>query len=170
MARSLGIKNRDIAILLVEKSGNQSGKDFIKWLSNLTINDINRFELNPYDTKNILSVALKLTPHRNQHIESVDFYIRGTSYVEEWKNTSLLVEVNDILGYERDEDNKNDPFAIKISKDENDLGFVPREYAKNIAVEIDLSETKYEISVLDTNILDNRKSILVRMNRIAINL
>lgn len=168
LARSLGIKNRDIAILLVEKSRNQSGKDFIRWLSNLTINDINRFELNPYDTKNILSVALKLTPNKSQNtLKSFEFYIRGISYNEAWKQTSLIVEIGDKLSYNRDEVNEYDPFAIKILKGKNDIGFVPREFAKTIAVEIDINSSQYEITVLATKIIQDRNSIYVRMTKIS---
>jgi superfamily II DNA/RNA helicase len=167
LARSMGIKNRDIAFLLANRSNNLFGKDFIKWVANLTIEDINSFSLNPYDAKNILAVALKLSPKRFMETpELFEFYIKGIPFEEIRKSTSQLVNVGDVLVYQRDESNNFDPYAIKIFKEGNELGFVPREHSKSIAVEIDINATQYKIEVKAKEQLEAYSNILVQMKKV----
>ena len=61
--------------------------------------------------------------------------------------------------------NKYDPYAILILKEDKAFGYVPREYSKIIASEIDIEETEYEIIV--ENIIDNEhyKQIEVRLTK-----
>lgn len=66
----------------------------------------------------------------------------------------------------RDYQNPYDPYAIKLFKEEKEIGFVPREYSKVIASEIDINETRYRVRVL--NVIENKSynRIEVRMKAV----
>ena len=148
LARSLGIKNRDIAFLLSSKSDGLSGRAFIKWLANLTSEDLVTFEINQYDIRNIMDVAVKINPHK--FIETPQTYIfnvKGIPYEEERIETSRIVEQGYYLSCRRDLENIYDPYAIKLFYQDRELGFIPREYSRIIATEIDLNNVEYDIVV-----------------------
>lgn len=143
LARSLGIKNRDTAMLLSSESNNLSGRNFIKWVANLSTEDLEGYPISRYDKQNIIDTALKLNP--NRYLEtpsSFNFNVKGIPYAEERIQTSLSVEVGYKLSYQRDIENVYDPFAIKIFHEGRELGFIPREYSKLISTEIDINRTE----------------------------
>ncbi|EJF10971.1 DEAD/DEAH box helicase [Pontibacter sp. BAB1700] len=167
LARSLGIKNRDIALLLAEKSDGLSGRAFIKWLSNLTTEDVLSFQINQYDSKNVLYTAMTLSSNRGGNIpETFDFEIRGTAYEVDRRVSSLSVKVGENLTYSRDHSNSYDTYAITILKDNIQIGFVPREFSKLIAVEIDINEEEYNLLVTSVTSKTTYNSISVRMSKI----
>ncbi|MDP8205743.1 MAG: DEAD/DEAH box helicase [Candidatus Electryonea clarkiae] len=164
LARSIGIKNRDIALLLYEKSGSLTGKKFIRWLANLTEEDINTLQVNHYDMQNIIETAVKLNPNRYFDIpKEFTFFIKGIPYDEIRIQNSLLVKKGDHLLYQRDIENKYDPFAIKLYYNDIELGFIPREYSKLISTEIDLNIVEYEIVVVKAKRIRNYRNIGVKM-------
>lgn len=164
LARSIGIKNRDIALLLSQKSNSSHGRDFIKWVANLTNEDINGFEVNPFDAQNILNVAIKLAPNRYIDTpESFEFSIKGVTFENNRKLNSLSVEIEDSLLYEREPNNQFDPYAIKLYKNDGELGYVPREYSRILSVELDINQTLYDVSVIAIDEIDDHKAITVRM-------
>jgi len=115
LARSLGIKNRDIALKLADESSNLSGRDFIVWLANLTKDEIDVYQLNQFDSRNILDVAIKLVAKRYSSIpDTFDFAVKGTSYEQRRRIFSRLIKRGDELFYSRDVNNEFDHFAIKI--------------------------------------------------------
>ena len=127
MARSLGIKGRDVSLLLSEESNGLNGKDFVKWLSNLTIEEIDKLDISKFDKENVQDISLKLTPNSYREIpSSFSFNIKGIYFSEERKIASKLINEDDTLKYERDQKNNYDPYAIKILINDNELGFVPR--------------------------------------------
>jgi helicase len=167
LARSLGIKNRDIALLLAEKSDGLSGRAFIKWLSNLTTEDVSSFQINKYDSKNILHAAMTLSSNRGGNIsETFDFDIRGIAYEVERRVASLSIKVGENLTYSRDQSNSYDSYAITILKEGIQLGFVPREYSKLIAVEIDINDEEYNLLVTNVTSKTSYNIISVRMSKI----
>lgn len=166
LARSLGIKSRDTSLLLAEKANGVTGRAFIKWMANLTVDEINSYNINAYDRDNIINTAIKLTPNRNADVPtSFEFYIRGTPFEIERRESSLEVRLEDTLNYKRDSINEFDPFAIKIFIRERELGFVPREYSKLISVEIDVNGVEYQIIVTATEAQQNYIRIFVRMSK-----
>lgn len=166
-ARSLGIKNRNVALLLASEAKNTSGRNFIKWIANLTAEEVNGFDISPYDRQNVLNVAIKLTANRYKETpEEFEFQIRGIPFEDVRISTSKTIAIGDVLTCQRDTSNEFDPYAIKIFKEENELGFVPREFAKVISVEIDVNGTEYFIQVLDVEIVDSYNRILVSMSTI----
>lgn len=164
LARSLGIKSRQVSSFLNEQSNYLEGKDFIRWMSNLTNDEIESYEISIFDKENLKDISLKLTPNSfRSNINAFKFNIKGTYYNPEWSETSLGVEVGEEIFYEREEQNEFDPYAIIIMKGENQLGYIPREYAKLIASEIDIESARYTIIVSSINPKEKYNEIEVQM-------
>jgi helicase len=162
----LGVKSRQVSLLLYEKSDYLKGKDFIRWLSNLTSEEIETYKISKFDKENLKNVSLKLTPTSyREEVNEFKFIVKGTYFNEDWQDVSMDIELGDNLNYIRDEQNKYDPYAILILKEDKVFGYVPREYSKIIASEIDIDETEYEIIV--ENIIDKElyRQIQVRMTK-----
>lgn len=166
LARSLGIKSRQVSLFLYEESNYLEGKQFVRWLSNLTNKEINSFDISEFDKDNLKSVSLKLTPssYRND-IQEFQFFIKGTYFNKEWREVSRNVIIEEELNYKRDEHNEFDPYAILILKGDDELGYIPREYSKLIASEIDIEETIYEIAVTKINGKEEYNEIEIRMTK-----
>jgi helicase len=96
--------------------------------------------------------------------QSYKFYVRGISYKEERIQTSMILEIGQNLSYKRDIENLYDPYAIKIFYEERELGFVPREYSKSIATEIDLNNVEYDIVISKIEPIRNYQNIEVEMH------
>lgn len=166
LARSLGIKNRDVALKLSQESQGLTGRDFIKWLANLTFEEIQTYDLNIYDNSNVLNIATKLTTRRYDDIPtSFEFAIKGTFFEEVRKVTSKTVNVGDTLICQREATNQYDPYAIKVFLSQNELGYVPREYSRLISVEMDINNAEYTIEVIEVVEEEDFNRISVKMSR-----
>jgi helicase len=164
LARSLGIKSRENAIMLYEKSSRLNKKEFIRWLSNLTNDQINSFGINNFDAENINEISLRINQENFSNIISeYCFEIKGTIFNTDWAKESKIVKVNDILTYERDENNIHDPFAIIILHEKKPIGFVPRNYAKILSTEIDIEEKSYKANVLSISHQKDYSKITIKM-------
>ena len=151
IARQYGIKNRRTALFLVEMSSATSENDFTSWLVNLQESDINSINLPDFEKENIIDTVFNMVPISNRsNATSFTFEVVGTKYDDERKRNSLLVRYSDNLYLERDKENQYDPYAVLVMKDKKALGYIPREYTKFIATEMDINETKYDIKI--TNI------------------
>lgn len=163
-ARRLGVKKRTTSLFLARLSQGKLGEDFIKWLSNVNLEDLKGHKLEDFDIENILEVAVKINPKRK--IENVAkvliFNIKGIEYSKERIQTSNKITLKDVLTYQRDITNEFDPFAIKIFYNKKELGFIPREVAKVISTEIDLSGKYYKIRV--RKIMESSGEIEVEMS------
>lgn len=167
LLRSIGIKNRDAALRLAALAGGIEGRELIKWVANLLENNLADLDISIYDKQNILNTALKLTPTKFEGIPDVfDFLVKGISFDEATKLISTHVEVGDVLTYRRDFTNTFDPFAILIYRGNNKLGYVPREYAKVLSVEIDINSFNYQIIVIDFIPNVDYNDIKVRMSKL----
>jgi len=168
LARSLGIKSRQVSLFLYEESFYLEGKQFIRWLSNLTNEEIKSFDISEFDKDNLKNVSLKLTPSSyRSDISEFQFIIKGTYLNNKWQKVSKSLILGEKLTYKRDEHNEFDPYAILISKEHNEFGYIPREYSKLIASEIDIEETKYEIIVVSINDKEEYNEIEIRMKKSA---
>ncbi|MBY0424863.1 MAG: HIRAN domain-containing protein, partial [Cytophagales bacterium] len=149
LARSLGVKNRDVALLLAQKALPNVKKEFIRWFSNINEEDANRFELNIFDTKNVLNVSLKLTPNKFDRLpNSFDFQIKGIPFLTSRMIASQRINIGDSLTYKRDQTNEYDPFAIKIYIEDIELGYVPKEFSKLISIEIDINSSVFSVTTI----------------------
>lgn len=164
LLRSIGIKNREVAIQLDTYSGGLSGKDLIVFIANLTIQDIRGLDLTKFDEENIISVALKLTPQRFPLLPAkFSFWLKGVSYSEEQRNVSNTLKVDAELDLIRIFDNAFDPYAIEFQYEGKLVGYMPREYAKMISVEIDVNQTEYFTQVTEVVNYGNYQSIYVKI-------
>lgn len=164
LARSLGVKSRQVSLFLYEQSNHLVGRDFIKWISNLTNDEIESFEVSTFDKENLKDVSLKLTPNSYRTaINEFEFRIKGTYYNSDWSIASQDVQAGEELSYIREEQNEFDPYAIIVLWNESKIGYIPREYAKLIASEIDIEDSNYKILVSNVNQKDNYNEIEVQM-------
>lgn len=167
LARSLGIKSRQVSLFLHKQSDYLDGHNFIRWISNLTNEEIDSFNISVFEKDNLKDIALKLTPNSYRTaITEFDFRIKGTYYNPSWSLSSLDIEVGETLDYQRDENNQFDPYAIIIKKNDKELGYIPREYSKLIASEIDIEDSKYPIIVNSITSKENYNEINVQMSKI----
>ncbi|MBN2616579.1 MAG: DEAD/DEAH box helicase [Bacteroidales bacterium] len=167
LARSLGIKSRQVSLFLFEQSNRLEGNNFIKWISNLTNEEIESFDISIFDKENLKDVSLKLTPNSYRTpISDFHFRIKGTYFSNDWSKNSMDVQIGDELNYLREEQNQFDPYAILIMKNGNALGYIPREYSKLIASEIDIEDSNYSIIIDDITEKENYNEIYVQMNKI----
>jgi len=146
IARSAGIKSRDISNIFGQKQLEKTPKEFISWISNLNKEDLSE-TYSQYDIQNILNVAVRLSPKKSEDIRDVTFPVKGIYFSKKRKDGSLLIKNEDILDLAREYDNSFDPYAIKIIKDNFELGYVPRELSKRIATEIDIEKKQYKAIV-----------------------
>jgi len=91
------------------------------------------------------------------------FKIKGVYYEKERRNLSKAVKKGDVLELERQYENEHDPYAILIKFKGGELGFVPRELAKMISLNMDLQVKKFKANVLDINSLEDYSEILVEV-------
>lgn len=167
LAMSLGIKSRNVAKLLSTTPEELTEINFIKWISNLLYNEIDTFQISEYDKDNVKDVAIRLTTQRFSIFPEIfEFHIKGTNFNSDWSITSKTVKVGDELTYRREEDNNYDPFAIQLLKGENIIGYIPREYSKKIATEIDIENNFFSIFVENTIVKDGFNEIQVRMTKV----
>jgi len=167
LLKSMGIKNRETALILADLSGGLEARNIIRWMANLSIEEIQQMEVSVFDRQNILNTSLKLTPNRFEAIQDFfTFAVKGISYQETAKVLSRQVIEGLRLSYRRDFANSFDPFAIAIYVEDIMLGYVPREFAKMISVEIDISGFEYEIIIelLQDNIDYN--DVIVTMRKL----
>ncbi len=165
LARSLGIKNRNIAIVLADHYSGPGGRDFIRWLANLTYEDLTGYDMSQWDRQNILETALKLSPRQtNRQEQTLRFDVRGTPYSADRVRTSLLIRPGARLSCARDSDNIHDPYAIRILHGTNEVGFVPRELSKMLSTEIDVNGKQYRITVAGVRRVRDYNSISVELS------
>lgn len=152
LARSVGIKSRIISKLLGENFNGSTPKEFITYLSMLDKEDLDE-DWSSYDKKNILDVAVRLSPKKTESVGEMIFFVKGIEYAEVRKNNSLLVNIHDELNLKREYDNSYDPYAIKIFKNEAEIGYLPREVSRKIAVEMDIEKKQFKALVINTEVL-----------------
>lgn len=168
---SLGISSRELSEFIAIKYETIFGNEddyqlFLKWLSNLTFNEIDTWAINKIEKENINDVALKFNSKKSQTNlpAEIEFRIRGTFYFEDAKENSLKIKIGDVLKYKRDFENIHDPLAISILNQEDEiLGYIPRNFAKFLSVEIDLNNQRFEIEVNDIEVNDGFNDIFVAL-------
>jgi helicase len=149
IARSEGIKSRSTALFLAQEANTDDGKKFISWLANLDKNEIDTFAVSEFEKENIYDVVRQIIPGSNRaQPTNFQFEIKGTKYHENMKEESKRISIGEQLDFERDEENEYDAFAIRICNKGIPIGYVPSEYSKYIATEMDLNQTKYLITVI----------------------
>ena len=165
LARQCEIKTREASNYLAEKSNSNSDKDFIIWLSNLTAKNIESMPLSPFEKENIKQIVFNLTPQSNKGTPKTStFNIAGTYFDKHKKRNSLSVKLTKQLELKREKDNIFDPYAIKITYKNKPIGYVPREYSKYIATEIDLNNSQYNVLPIEIKFVPEEKYNKIKVN------
>lgn len=169
-ARRLGVKSREVSLLIADNSKGRIGEEFLKWFSNLQIEEVKGWDekLTEYDLENILSVAIKINPVKQSPSVPTEFKfsVKGLYYYRSNDKVIGNLKVGDKLEYSRDYTNIYDPFAIKIMYRKNQIGHVPRENSKTISTEIDLNEKKYMLTIINISRRKNVDGIEVLMREV----
>nr|WP_315167444.1 DEAD/DEAH box helicase [uncultured Flavobacterium sp.] len=150
LARSLGIKNRDVVLLLLPLSRFKVGSDFIKWLSNISAIKVRNLDISEFDKENILTVSRRLTPKRfNKLPDILTFDIQGTEDRKMWRDRSRQVEIGSELTTSRRSYNNEDPYGIHLLFNNRPIGRIPAEYSKILSAEMDINDAEYFITVTE---------------------
>lgn len=165
IARVCGIKTRETAIFLANKSNKTSDKEFISWIVNLRKKEIDEMSLSPFEKENITDVVFSITPNSNKNNPIYfSFDVVGTRYDDSWKETSLHITNSDIFSLQRDKENDYDPFAIFVMKNNSVVGYVPRDYSKYIATEMDLNNSYFIVNALSTKYVKNENYNIITVS------
>lgn len=164
LARSLGIKNRDVVLLLLPLSRFKVGSDFIKWLSNISAIKVRNLDISEFDKENILTVSRRLTPKRyNKLPEILTFDIQGTEDRKMWCYRSRQVEIGSELTTSRRSYNNEDPYGIHLLFNNRPLGRIPAEYSKILSAEMDINDAEYFITVTEVIVGKHYNTITVAL-------
>lgn len=148
LSKSLGILSRETCIFLEEQYKKSSYTNFILWLTNLDIHEINSFNIPEYEILNIIQVSKKINPCSNRKQPTVfSFTVKGTFFNDSFKINSKNIKNDSQLTLKRDIENEFDPYAIYVLVDNKPFGYIPKEYSRYICTEIDLNETLYTIKI-----------------------
>ena len=144
MAKSVGVSTREASLGIASiYSGRNSFEEFIIWFANLDISEFER--------KDILYLSQKLNIKKwaTETFELIKCDVKGIPYEEGRKRLSIKIDIGDTLTLERDFENPYDIYAIKLMFENTQLGFIPRNIAKILAIEMDLNGRKYQAKIID---------------------
>lgn len=157
-AKSLGIPTRESASVIgnyyYEKLGGTLDlKKFVQWFSNITKDELKEILNMPltYEFEVILNIAQKINNRKYYDIEDNQeyrFYVMGIKYYTESIELAQRINMNDKVSLLRDYDNLFDSYAVMVMYQDIFLGYVPRELAKEISVQMDMNGFNYNGHVL----------------------
>jgi len=98
-----------------------------------------------------------------------EFRVKGTYHEEGRRRVSCNIKVGDKLIYKRHPENSHDNNAIGIYNDFSMLGWVPAEYAREIAPKIDRDKNQYVITAKHVIPAEGYCSIFVDMEESSLN-
>lgn len=165
MIKSLGINTREACLELAKKyNGKKNLEEFLFWISNIDLIEFKNLTLSEYEIKNIQNVIqnLNLKKWSADSSENLECHVRGI-YDQSHVQVAEKVEIGDVLILERDLDNPYDIYSIKLMYENSYIGFVSRDIAKLIAIEMDLNEKQFQAIVIDKKIINNFYDILIEI-------
>ena len=153
MAKSIGISTREASLEIKNiYSGGNDFEEFINWFANLDITDIKNLDISEFERKNILYLSQRLNIKKWITVTlPIECEVKGIFYEGKRKKLSRDVNINDKLTLERDFENPYDIYAIKLMFKDRQLGFVPRDIAKILAIEMDLNNKQFQAEIIDKN-------------------
>lgn len=174
-AKSLGVPTRESAILLANQfhkiNGEREIESFIKWFANLSYYELESIigRDSYYELNNIANLTQKINSEKfyNKYdLASYCFHIKGINFDKVRISTANKVTINDNIELVRDYNNPYDIYAIKIYINDKELGFVPRNIAKILAIEIDINKNQYSGRVINKQIIEDSYAIEVQIRKI----
>jgi len=167
MAKSIGVSTREASIEIAGiYSGGNDFKEFIIWFANLDVTDIKSLDISGFERKNILYLSQKLNVEKwaIKTFEPIKCDVKGIPYEEGRKKLSEEVNIDDTLTLERDFENPYDIYAIKLMFEDVQLGFIPRNIAKILAIEMDLNGRKFQAKIIDKSEMKDSHLITVEIS------
>lgn len=152
MAKSIGISTREASLEIASKyTGENILEEFIVWFANLYIADIKDLDISEYERKNILYLSQKLNIRKwaTEILKPIKCDVKGIPYEEGRKKLSREINFGDVLTLEREFENPFDIYAIRLMLEDTQLGFIPRDIAKILAIEMDLNGRKFQAKIID---------------------
>lgn len=170
-AKSLGTPTRETANRLGKKyleiNPNTDFREFIRWYANLTFEELKEILKvdKSYEIIRILSQAQKInlenTATKSEKIKRCEFFIKGIPFEEKRIKLAKKIEVENNLEIMREHNNTYDAYAIKVNYKNQQIGYVPREIAKKLALEMDLYGNKYIGKVISKKLINKNYAIFV---------
>jgi Superfamily II helicase len=150
-AKSLGVNTRETSLKISDYVGNVQLKEFINILKNLDSEDIEILNLSNFESENILYLIQKLNFGKItfEELKSLEFEVKGINYSDERIQLASKIEIGDILELKRDPNNIYDVYAVKIVYEDMELGFIPRNISKILAVEMDLNKRSFQALIIN---------------------
>lgn len=152
-AKSLGVPTRESANVIgsyyeKEFGENYDLKLFVHWFSNISQEELKEILNNAvrYEIEIILNTAQKINSGKYYNVDNDKEYIfnvMGIKYYPESIVLAKKINVNEEIILLRDYNNPYDSFAIKVLYDDIFLGYVPRDLAKEISIQIDLNGLQF---------------------------
>ena len=170
MAQSIGISTREASLEIASKyTGENILKEFIIWFANLYIIDIKDLDISEYERKNILYLSQKLNIKKwaTEILKPIKCDVKGIPYEEGRKKLSREINFGDTLSLERDFENPYDIYAIRLIFEDTQLGFIPRDIAKILAIEMDLNGRKFQAKITDKSKMKDFYFITIEISEIA---
>ncbi|MCZ3366394.1 MULTISPECIES: DEAD/DEAH box helicase [Methanobacterium] len=168
MSKTIGVNTREACLELAnEYDGDYKFEEFIKWFSNINLFDIDDLNISEYEIKNILYTSnnLNFKKWSSDTFENIECYVQGIVYEKSRVELYNQIEVGAILKLERDFDNLYDIYSIKLMYENIQLGFVSKDIAKKLAIEMDLNGRKFE-SIIINKPIQQFYSIIVEIYEI----
>jgi len=170
MSKSIGISTREVSLEIASKyTGENILKEFIIWFANLYKTDINDLDISEYERKNILYLSQKLNIKKwaTEILKPIKCDVKGIPYEEGRKKLSREINFGDTLSLERDFENPYDIYAIRLIFEDTQLGFIPRDIAKILAIEMDLNGRKFQAKITDKSKMKDFYFITTEISEIA---
>jgi replicative superfamily II helicase len=168
MAKSIGVSTREASLKIGDiYSGENGFEEFIIWFANLDITDIKDLDISEFEIRNILYLSQKLNIKKwaTEIFEPIKCDVKGIPYEESRKKLSREVDISDILTLERDFENPYDIYAIKSMFKNIQLGFIPRDIAKILAIEMDLNGRKFQAKIIDKSEMKDYYFITIEISK-----
>jgi len=170
MAKSIGISTREASLEIASKyTGENILKEFVIWFANLDIKDIKNLDISEYERKNILYLSQKLNIKKwaTEILKPIKCDVKGIPYEEGRKKLSIEINIGDVLTLEREFENPFDIYAIRLIFEDTQLGFIPRDIAKILAIEMDLNGRKFQAKITDKSKMKDFYFITIEISEIA---
>lgn len=174
-AKSVGVPTRETAIMLgnyyASLSRGEDLQSFVRWYSNIDNEELSaaRVADSKHEAARIIQTAQRINTNRfagNTSTKSYEFYVRGIYYEEKRKQLSEEIKLADIVELEREYDNAFDIYAIQVCHKGSQLGYVPRELAKELALNVDLEGVLYRGTVVSKDVFANGVRIKIRITEV----
>lgn len=152
IGKTIGLKTRESCIILSKHyKGDLNFNEFVKWVSMIEFKNIDSFNISEMEKVNLYEIIIKLN-NETMDVEKLklfEYWVQEIQHEKHGKLISAEINVGDSLTLERDYRNTYDLYSIKMSYDDNIIGYIPRSISKAFSVEMDLNKTVFMAKIID---------------------